>query len=316
MTDHKVIMFGGKGGVGKSTCAAAAALHWSSDGCTLALSTDPTPSLQHIFEIGLSQKPARVSPSLFIDEIGSDEARKMWDDKFGREVFEVFSSFVEIGYDEFVEFITSVLPGIRDEFMVDYIRNIAVTGKYHKIVWDTAPLGQTLSLLKMPSLLGKHLKAAPRIYSKLKMGATSKKPILDVINSWETLSQKDMAFLREEVEFNIVTIPEALAVEQLGGIFDEFSRHQLQVGILIINNVIKDISSDFLLAKANQQRHYITLLHTRFPNLKMVEIPMFPHEIKGIEKLKQVKSMFFEGQTGKPQLPFDNTQRHSHGYLA
>jgi arsenite-transporting ATPase len=294
MTDHKVIMFGGKGGVGKSTCAAAAALHWSSGGRTLVLSTDPTPSLRHIFESGLSQKPTGISDNLYMDEIGSDEARKMWDEKFGREVYEVFSSFVEIGYDDFVEFITSVLPGIRDEFMVDYIRNIAATGKYHKIVWDTAPLGQTLSLLKMPSLLGKHLKAAPRIYSKLKMGAISKKPILDVLKSWETLSQKDMAFLREEVEFNIVTIPEALAVEQLGGIFDEFSRHQLQVEILIINNVIKDTSSDFLLAKANQQQYYITLLHTRFPNLKMVEIPMFPHEIKGIEKLKQVHYYLFK----------------------
>jgi arsenite/tail-anchored protein-transporting ATPase len=298
MTEHKVIMFGGKGGVGKSTCAAATALHCSSEGRTLVVSTDPTPSLRHIFETGLFQKPARISDNLYLDEIGSDEARKMWDEKFGREVYEVFSSFVGIGYDEFVEFVTSVLPGIRDEFMVDYIRNISASDKYKKIVWDTAPLGQTLSLLKMPSLLGKHLKAAPRIYSKLKMGANSKKPLLDVLTGWESLSQKDMVFLREEVEFNIVTIPEALAVEQLGSIFDEFSRNQLQIELLIINNVIQDISSDFLFAKANQQRYYITLLRTRFPKLKMVEIPMFPHEIKGIDQLKHIRSRLFAGSTG------------------
>ncbi len=118
-----IIMFAGKGGVGKTTCAAAAALHYASSGePTLAISTDATPSLSHIFEIAGDNKPARVEGSLYINELGAEEVREMWDKKFGSDVYGVFSSFVAIGYAEFVEFMTSVLPGLSDEFMIDYIR--------------------------------------------------------------------------------------------------------------------------------------------------------------------------------------------------
>ena len=117
-----VAMFTGKGGVGKTTCSAATALQLASSGPTLALSTDATPSLSHIFEAPKSRKHAEVRPSLFISEISEAEIRQMWDDKFGRDVYGVFSTFVDIGYEEFVEFMTSVLPGLGEEFMVDHIR--------------------------------------------------------------------------------------------------------------------------------------------------------------------------------------------------
>ena len=139
-------MFAGKGGVGKTTCAAAAALHYASLGeQTLAISTDATPSLSHIFEITDNKKPSRVKESLYINELGVEEVKEMWDKKFGSDVYGVFSSFVSIDYAEFVEFMTSILPGLSDEFMVDYIRELNLKGEYETVVWDTAPLGQTLA---------------------------------------------------------------------------------------------------------------------------------------------------------------------------
>ena len=113
----KVIMFTGKGGVGKTTCSAAAALHYAGTGKTRAISTEATPSLRHIFEIDGCRTDSEAGPSLYIREIGQAEVMKMWDEKFGAEVYEVFSSFVEIGYEQFVEFMVSVLPGLADEFM-------------------------------------------------------------------------------------------------------------------------------------------------------------------------------------------------------
>ena len=211
--NSQITMFTGKGGVGKTTCAAATALHHASSGAqTLTISTDATPSLSHIFEIADDQKPARVLPSLYINELGEEEIKEMWDEKFGREVYEVFSAFVSIEYDEFVEFMTSILPGLGEEFMVDYIREMSRRGRYDTIVWDTAPLGQTLTLLQTPALLGNHLRMAPRIYSKLKLGRRSREPVLDILKRWEELSAENMDFLRNEVNFTMVTIPEALAV--------------------------------------------------------------------------------------------------------
>jgi len=288
-------MFTGKGGVGKTTCAAAAALHYASSGKkTLVISTDATPSLSHIFEIATTQKPARVNESLYLNELGQTEVREMWDKKFGREVYEVFASLVDIDYEAFVEFMTSVLPGLSDEFMVDYIRELSQSDRYDTIIWDTAPLGQTLALLQTPALLGKHLKMAPRIYSRLKLGNSSREPILSIIRRWEELSADNMDFLRNEVQFNMVTIPEALAVEQLEDIFRELDRYGLKVKQLIINNVVKTQDSDFWQSKARQQRHYLDALHGKYSDLPITESPLFPYELKGMSRLQEVAKILFQ----------------------
>jgi len=287
-------MFAGKGGVGKTTCAAATALHYALLGEeALVVSTDPTPSLSHIFEVKDEQKPVKVSESLYLAELGMDEVKQMWDEKFGREVYEVFSTFVSVSYERFADFITSILPGLRDEFTVDYIRRLASEKRYRRIVWDTAPLGQTLGLLETPAMLSQHLKPAPRIYSRLKLGTETRRPVLDIIRGWEKLSAEDVDFLRNAVKFVMVTIPEALAVEQLESIVTEFDRFGFHVKQLIINNVVKDPSSEFLLTKAEQQRRYIELIRNKYHDIEIVELPMFPREIKGIERLKDIEKNLF-----------------------
>ncbi len=292
--EGSITMFTGKGGVGKTTCAAATALHYASSGeQTLAISTDATPSLSNIFEISSDRKPARVKGSLYINELGAKEVKEMWDKKFGSEVYGVFSSFVSIDYAEFVEFMTSVLPGLSDEFMVEYIRELSTTGEYHTIVWDTAPLGQTLALLKTPAMLREHLRIAPRIYSKLKLGQKSREPILDIIKRWERLSADNIDFLRSKVRFIMVTIPEALAVEQLEGVFHKLNEYGLKVQQLIINNVVKEESSDFLLTKAKQQKAHLERIYDRYSELEIIELPMFPYELTGLERLREVERILY-----------------------
>jgi len=298
MEQERVTMFACKGGVGKTTCAGATALHYASlNQSTLVISTDPTPSLSHIFEMRDKQKPAKVLEGLYLAELGIGEVKQLWDRKFGREVYEVFSSFVSVGYDEFVDFIASILPGLSDEFMVDYIKELTQEKKYQQIVWDTAPLGQTLGLLQTPAMLREHLRPAPRIYSRLKLGRATRKSVLDIIKGWESLSGEDMDFLRYGVRFVIVTIPEALAIEQLDSIFGEFDKYGFKADQLIINNVIKEVGgSSFLQAKADQQQTYIELLYRRYQGMRIVEVPLFPHEIKGIDRLKEVeRSLFGQG---------------------
>ena len=119
MSTKNVTMFCGKGGVGKTTCAAATALHYAAMGAkTLVISTDFTPSLRHIFELEGSGKRGKVAEGLYLGEISYDDVKELWDKKFGAEVYDVFSTFVDIGYDEFVDFVATILPGIRDEFIM------------------------------------------------------------------------------------------------------------------------------------------------------------------------------------------------------
>ena len=289
-----VTMFSGKGGVGKTTCAAATALHYASAGQkTLAISTDATPSLSHIFARPVFEKPQQVKDSLYINELGVDEVEEMWDEKFGKEVYDVFSTFVAIDYPQFVEFTTSILPGLSDEFMVDYIRELSLTGDWDNVIWDTAPLGQTLTLFQTPAMLVDHLKLAPRVYTKLKVSNISREPILDIIRRWQKLSSDEMAFLKNRVKFVLVTIPEALAVEQLESVFVQLCRYGLRVEQLIINNVIKVDDSEFLKTKAAQQKKYLDIIHERYADIPIVEVPLFPYELTGWDRLKEVEKILF-----------------------
>jgi len=135
-------------------------------------------------------------------------------------------------------------------------------------------------------MLKKHLKGAPKIYSRFKFGTNSNKSLMDIIKGWENISTKDIAFLSGEVAFHLVTIPESLAVEQLDYVFQEFNKYDLVIDRLIINNVIKDTSSEFLKSKSKQQREYVDIMTNKYNKIKIKEIQLFKSEIKGIKGLE------------------------------
>ena len=289
MTDTRVQVFLGKGGVGKTTCSAATALALAERGeSSLVISTDPTPSLSHIFEIEGEHREREVQPRLHLTELGLKDVRAMWDERFGRDVYGVFSSFVDIDYPTFVEFVTAVLPGMNEEFMVDYIRRLALESRYRHVVWDTAPLGQTLALLGMPQLLAEHLRTAPRIYSHLRTTGERKEPVIEILGRWRDLAAECMAFLRKEVVLSMVTIPEALSVYQLDDVAEELARYELRISRLVVNNVVQEADSPFLEQKRQQQQSHLERLRQRYGGVPIVEIPLFPQEVRGVERLRAV----------------------------
>jgi arsenite-transporting ATPase len=289
-------VFLGKGGVGKTTCSAATALALAERGeQSLVISTDPTPSLSHIFEISGEHREREVLPGLRLTELGLRDVRAMWDERFGRDVYGVFSSFVDIDYPTFVDFVTAVLPGLNEEFMVDYIRRLALEARYANVVWDTAPLGQTLALLGMPQLLAEHLRAAPRIYSHLRTTGERREPVIEILGRWRDLAAACMEFLRRDVALSMVTIPEALSVYQLDDVVEELARYDLRISRLVVNNVVQAADSPFLEQKRSQQQSHLERLRQRHGGVPIVEIPLFSQEVRGVERLRAVGTVLAEG---------------------
>jgi arsenite-transporting ATPase len=200
----------------------------------------------------------------------------------------VFSSFVDLDYPTFVDFVTAVLPGLYEEFMVDYIRRLALEARYANVVWDTAPLGQTLALLGMPQLLAAHLRTAPRIYSHLRTTGERREPVIEILGRWRDLADECMAFLRRDVALAMVTIPEALSVYQLDDVVEELARYDLRISRLIVNNVVQAADSPFLEQKRRQQQEQLAHIRDRHGDVPIVEIPLFPLEVRGIERLRTV----------------------------
>ena len=304
----RLIMIGGKGGVGKTTCASAIALHFSLKGKkTLIISSDPTPSLSDIFEmqIGHQETPIQTLSNLWGIEISSEVVLQKWKERFGPEIYEVVSSFASLDYD-FVDYIGGA-PGIEEEYMLSYILELVESDQYDLVVWDTAPAGHTLRLLHLPQIFLKHLEAATKFYMNLysyfeKLKETvrfkkGKRSLLEIISGWEDLAEKVVTFIRDpqKSEFIVVTIPEALGVKQTQRIIQDFDAYQLQVNHLIVNHVIQNADCEFHRIRKEMQQYYINILRDEYSHrIKLIQVPLSPCEIKGVERIKRVSDVLFE----------------------
>ena len=302
--NKRVILFGGKGGVGKTTSSATTALHFAMTGRkTLIVSSDLAPSLSDIFEtqIGPREKAIPGFSNLYGLEIGPDEVMKRWKVKFGPEVYEAAASLVDMPYDDVIDY-AAMAPGIQEEFMLDYILERIRGGEYDVIVWDTAPAGDTLRLLELPFKFLQHLRVAPKFYLNVRDKLKLKKvPLLELIDSWRQLAQEITDFFKDpaNTEFVLVTIPEALGVYQSQRLIAEFARYGLDVRHLIINHVITQPESEFMRARQAMQTPYIEMLRETYGHrLKLVQVPLFSHEIKGVERLKQLERLLFANGGG------------------
>jgi arsenite/tail-anchored protein-transporting ATPase len=304
----RLIMIGGKGGVGKTTCASAIALHFSLQGKkTLIISSDPTPSLSDIFEmeIGDRETPIQGVTNLYGIEISSEVVLRKWKERFGQEIYDVVSSFASLDYD-FVDYIGGA-PGIEEEYMLNTILELVESGQYDLVVWDTAPAGHTLRLLHLPQIFLKHLEAATKFYmnlysyfEKLKDTVTlrkGKKSLLEIISGWEGLAEKVVNFIRDpqKSEFIIVTIPEALGVKQTERIIKDFDEYQLKVNHLIVNYVIREADCEFHKVRREMQQGYIKMLRDQYSQrIQLIEIPLSAQEIKGVERIKRISDTLFK----------------------
>lgn len=297
--DKQVLMFGGKGGVGKTTSSAATALHYALNGRrTLIITSDYTPSLSDIFEVQIGPQERAVPgvDHLFALEIDPDEVMRRWKKKFGPEVYEAASALVDMPYDDLVDYV-AMAPGIQEEFMLDYILERIRGEHYDVIVWDTAPAGDTLRLLDLPRRFIQHLRTAPKVYMGVRDAFNlSRTPFLDLIESWKALAKEVTQFFSdpENVAFILVTIPEALGVYQTRRVKRNLEEHGIDVQHLVINHVIVNASCDFLRRRQEMQRPYIEMLeHDYGDKVNLVKVPLMPFEVKGVDRLKEVEKRLF-----------------------
>ena len=302
-TERRVVMFGGKGGVGKTTSSAATALHYAVRGRrTLIITSDFTPSLSDIFEtkIGPRERPVPGVDNLCALEIDPDEVMRRWKEKFGPEVYEAASALVDLPYDDIVDYV-AMAPGIQEEFMLDYILERVREERYELVVWDTAPAGDTLRLLNLPRRFIEHLRTAPRVYVELRDTFNlSRTPLTQLIESWKQLAEDVTRFFTDptNVGFILVTIPEALGVYQTRRVKVNLEKHGIDVQHLIVNNVVLEAQCDFLRRRREMQRPYIRILETEYGASGLTKVPLLPFEVKGIDRLREVEGWLFEGVPG------------------
>jgi arsenite-transporting ATPase len=120
---------------------------------------------------------------------------------------------------------------------------------------------------------------------------------LEIISGWEDLAEKVVNFIRDpqKSDFIIVTIPEALGVRQTARIIKDFDEYQLKVNHLIINYVIQEADCDFHRIRKEMQQSYIQILERQYSQrIGLIELPLMPQEIKGVERINTISEILFK----------------------
>jgi len=286
----KIISFWGKGGVGKTTCSASYATYLANKGFnTMLITSDPTPSLSDIMDMEISAKAKKVDDlNLTAIELDEDVVKEMWKKKFGEEVYRVISSFLPV--DESIIDYVAGAPGIADEFILSYILDLYTAKNYDYIVWDTAPAGGALRLIRIQDQFYKHLGEAAKLYltfktilERLKKGGKSP---LTIIERWRDLVSDILDLISsKDFSINIVTISEWLGVAKTKRIINELKEFNVEVDSIIINQIIQDTNS-FLKSRADIHRKYLKLIEENYSkNYAILRVPLQPYEVRGVDKL-------------------------------
>jgi arsenite-transporting ATPase len=302
-----VVATGGKGGVGKTTTASALALYFAEveHQETLIISSDPTPSLSDIFEQDLGVGRTRINgpARLHGQELNREVILEAWKDRFGEEIYQVISSYLPVDR-EIIDYVAEA-PGLADEqYILAYILDLLKSGSYDKIIWDTAPAGATLGLLKLESRFYDHLNDAASLYVSMRshlerlgerLGLKKRRSALDIIDRWKDLADEIMETLRdpEKAEFVIVTIPEGLGVSQTRRVINELDEYGISVRHVVVNHVIPEsvvAGSSFLQSRQRVQRSYLNLLSEQYEGMLTV-LPQLPGEVKGIDALRRIREL-------------------------
>ncbi len=317
----KLLLFGGKGGVGKTTAAAATALYWAGRAAErkiLIVSTDPAHSLADSFDqpLGDEIRPIAGVPNLFALEM--DAGRRLED--FKREHGETLKTIADRGTyfdrEDIVNLFDLSLPGLDELMAVIEVADIVREGWYDLVILDTAPTGHTLRLLALPQLMEDWIRVLDLMLEKHRymveaMSHHRYRP--DETDAFLEHLSADLkrlhALLCNEstTEFVPVTIPEAMSIEETIRLLEGLERLHIHVRTVVVNRVatrttgspLRGASSQacpFCEARCVAQQPYLEAIERRFPAWDLVQVPLLPWEVRGQKALERYAQAMLGGK--------------------
>ena len=303
-TSLKLILFGGKGGVGKTTCASSTGLYLSKDFKTLLISTDPAHSLADSLgqEIRGEIEEVKGVKNLSALEISAEKALSKFKMRYESQIKKILNTSTYLDQEDIDSIFALPIPGIDEVMGFKMIVDLIEEGKFDKYIVDTAPTGHALRLLTLPELLDDWIKVMAKMRWKYRYMVTTfrgrYKPDEgdDFLIEMKKTVKRIEGLLRDSqrCEFIAVTIPEDMAILETERLIKSLDRYGMKVRQLIINNVFPECTCHFCQARREGQDKYIREIRDKFSDLKTMIIPLQPQEVKGIGSLENFRGVLFQ----------------------
>jgi len=301
----KLILFGGKGGVGKTTCASSAGLYLAKEGFkTLVISTDPAHSLSDSLgqKIGDEIKEVKGIKNLSALEVNAQKALSQFKIKYESQIKKIFDTSTYLDQDDIDAFFSLPIPGIDEVMGFKTIIDLIDEAKFDKYIVDTAPTGHALRLLALPQLLDEWIKVLAKMRWKYRYmvetfsGKYNPDEGDDFLVEMKRTVKKIEGMLkdRKRCEFVAVTIPEDMAILETERLVNDLNNYGIKVKQLLVNNVLESRDCQFCRERSNAQEEYIGKIRNKFSNLKTTILPLQAIEVKGIEALDKFRGSLFQ----------------------
>ncbi|XP_061347046.1 ATPase GET3B [Gastrolobium bilobum] len=319
-TQRKYYMLGGKGGVGKTSCAASLAVKFANNGHpTLVVSTDPAHSLSDSFAQDLTggalvpvEGPDFPLFALEINpEKSKEEFRNATKTNGGSGVKDFMDGMglgmivEQLGELKLGELLDTPPPGLDEAIAISKVMQFLESQEYSmftRIVFDTAPTGHTLRLLSLPDFLDASIGKILKLRQKIASATSAIKSVFgqevtkqDAADKLEKLRER-MIKVRElfrdteSTEFVIVTIPTVMAVSESSRLSASLKKENVPVNRLIVNQILPPSASDckFCAMKRKDQMRALDIIQNdpELSSLVMIQAPLVDVEIRGVPALK------------------------------
>lgn len=301
----RIILYTGKGGVGKTSLAAATAVRSARLGKkTLVVSTDAAHSLGDSLDIKLSPEPLEIAENLWAQEIDSThEVEKGWG-KVQQYLTNLFTA--KTVRDITTEELT-VFPGMEELLSMLRILDYYRRNVFEVIIIDCAPTGETMALLSFPDLLRWWMeKLFPLKRKAVKLVKPVVEPIVglplptddvmgEIQNIYYNLDEmRRILSDRETTSIRLVVNPEKMVIKETQRSFTYLNMYDYQVDAIMINRVIpEEVSDIYFRAWKDIQKKYLAQISDSFSPLPQYTAPLFEQEVIGLEMLEKMADTVF-----------------------
>ena len=312
----KLVIFGGKGGTGKTTSASAAALclAWLYPSKKILLiSSDPAHSVGDSLGMGIGAHKVGVDgvPNLEALEIEPAPLLEVFKKKHQKEINEIIQRAGFYGQINVKEFLSFSLPGMEEMMIFLHLADKYKYTWYQPqeadiIVLDTAPTGHTLRLLDMPQMMDEWMdvvdqsllkyKTHPRLYASGSIYHEGDRvdQMVENIRS-DFVAVREMLTSREQTEFVPVLIPEIMAIEETKDLLRALKDKQIRVNNIVINRLRgSNGTCPFCASKVEDQSESIKKIEKAFKGYNLIKAPLFPYEVQGISSLEKYADVLMD----------------------
>jgi arsenite/tail-anchored protein-transporting ATPase len=312
--ERRYVMFGGKGGLGKTTFSAATAWWLARRGNkVLVFSVDPQASLSDIFQQDIFGKgPVQIVDNLWAQEIDADRRIKDYQDEIRRKILDMYSlDKVPDEIEEYIEAASSE-PAMEESAIFDSVVDIVVRGDYDYYIYDLVPLGHALYYLSMAKVydewIGKitHLREEMREYEEVAARIRRDQEVQEdlILAELQDIRKRINAASRiltdrEKTAFFFVVVPEEMILIDTRKAAEMFARFDVPVGGYVVNRVVPeelergDGVPAYLRNRIQAQRRQLGEIDRQFGREVLARVPELERDVTGLEMIEKLSRIMY-----------------------